>query len=280
MSALVPYGPSLVLTKRRYQALSTAAPYIKKYGPKVMKYAANKIQKAYRARKYKRRRIGRPLHSSSAKTSINTIDSTSTQTWDNRTLYWFDMSGADKSTNNEINRRQRDIMQLRGFKVCMSLHNTGVDPCLVNIAVISPKGINSGLGTGGSGNATNIPDFFRGHANDRAIDFNTGISAMQFHCLPINTDRWNVLAHSRFTMAPEGGTGEFNTQQGPNYKTWMRYYKINRQIRFRDTGQSENPVYFCYWYDRFQAISTVIAGTQTDIGAQREFVTYFREPRQ
>lgn len=286
--AAVGAGKSIILTKRQYDALSTAAPYVAAYGPRVAgsaakftyrgaSYAARKIQRTWKKRAQSK--IGDPIGSGTSKRQINFVDGATLVSLDNRTAYWHNMADLNTTTSNVINARQRDMVQLTGFKVCMQIKNNSDTPLCFNMAVISPRGKQGALGTGAAGNATNIPGFFRSNSTARSVDFNVGITSVQFHCLPINSDDWTVLAHKRSLISPTGSTTDFNKQLGPNYSQIKEWFSIKRQIRYDDAGEAEDPVYFIYWYDEFQALSGAIAGTVTALQVQREFVTYFKEPK-
>lgn len=275
MASIVPYG-SLVLSKRKYDALAYAAPYIRKYGPKMARWAARRIQKAYRAKSYKRRRIGERIGKSVAKTAIDRVDSTTLFSPNTRTLYAYDMTSIPQTSSNSIDQRQRDIINMRGFKVCLLIRNRTAQPMTFNMAVISPKGDQTGLSTGDTG-STLVLNFFRGNGNTREVDFGSAITNNQYHCLPINTDRWVVLAHQRRILRNQTNTGNY-TNETPNYFKIQKYFKINRQIRYDNVGSSTSPVYFVYWIDLFMALSTGVAAAQA-VDFQREFVTYFREPK-
>jgi hypothetical protein len=66
-----------------------------------------------------------------------------------RTMYVREITAVQGATNldvfDRIDQRQRDIINLRGFKMCVEMQNTTGRPLLFNWAVISPKGVEPGF---------------------------------------------------------------------------------------------------------------------------------------
>lgn len=179
------------------------------------------------------------------------------------------------STVGALNQRLRDIVHFVGVKICMSvLLNTGVNTpqgqhVYMNVAVISAKEQN--LSTPDS-----VPpeNFFRGNGIERGTDFSTNLTALEFRCLPINSDKYTIHYHKRHTLAP------FSSNEGRNQMTTEFYIPVNRQIRY-DRG-SENPdganMFLVYWAD-FQdkaGLTPIVTG---NLNQQVRIVRYFKEPR-
>lgn len=269
---------SIVLAKRNYDAFAAAAPYIRKYGPTVMKFAARKIQRAYRRRRMVRKGLGFRVGTGVAKRRKVEDTDTAATVASTRTFYWWDMTDLPKTaTLDDINARQRDMVNFRGFKICAFIRNDINAPMYLNIAVISPRGAEIRLGTG-SGSATTVSDFFRGHGTNRTQDFSNALTALEFRCLPINRDNWRILSHTRHQLGPESNSGTFNVQNRPNYITYEKYFKINRQLRYDNGGECTTPIYWCYWFDNHGVLGGT-APSAAAVATQFHFVSYFREPK-
>lgn len=227
-----------------------------------------------RARPYKRKRItytprivAWPARQGNTKT--NGFVTFNTDTENTRTLYWRELT--DISKGSEIDDRERDLINIRGFKICMMTWNVSNEPTYFNWAIITPKGC-SGLG---EGNSVSDSNFFRGYDDTRELDFSPSLSAIQFHCNAINSDVWTVLKHKRHILG-EDTTGTFTLRNRyPNAKLIMRYFKMNRSVRYND-GRCTTPVFWVWWYDKINANGGALA--EPDLRAQWRRITYFREP--
>lgn len=215
-------------------------------------------------------RIGFPKGTATSKraaTVTNTGDPLST-----RTLYYENLVNIAKTSTNEIDKRQRDNAYISGFKICYDVLNYSVNPVLLNVAVVYDKRSNDGTVI------MALDDFFRSsEGNNRAKDFSITLDANEFHCLPLNTDRFSVLKHGRFTLGPtQSATVGAYTVNRENYKSIMWWVPLKKQIRYND-GNAQSKVWLIWWCDKFQAGTGVAAVTigQTQIHA----VTYFKEPK-
>jgi hypothetical protein len=218
----------------------------------------------------KRQRIGNPVGSSSTKK--NTTFDTCAITRGTRTLIVEAVVNIPKSnTDNEIDQRQRQIVNLRGFKHCLMLENLSADPVLANWAVIIPKDKTEFALT-----ATNR--FFRGTGNARGLDFGNDLCSNDFRCRPINTDKFTVLRHKRFVLGPGGANTIGWSNQRQSYRTNDYYMKINRQFRFsQGEDVPEQQLFIVHWYDVWGAPS----GSPVAPGVVREssrVISYFKEP--
>lgn len=146
---------------------------------------------------------------------------------------------------NRINRRQRQIIFVRGFQIDQYVQNVSDSPLLYNMAVIQP--INS--------TAVSTSGWFREYTESRDVDFSTGLGALQIHEYPISTDKYRVLLHKRYTLGPVASGTQFNTTGPPNFLRLKHYVKFNKQIRFNDdsTTFAEQRVYLVFWADNFNA---------------------------
>lgn len=200
----------------------------------------------------------------------------------------------------DINERAQDhrlksIINVRGFRICMTMANKiSGRPVQVNMALITPKKngkLYNQLHANQDGNnhtEDTVEDFFRNpDGNKRSEDFKPTLSALQLHCLPINTDHINVLFHKKFTLAPKDEANGMSAEGSKSYKQLQFYVPMRRQIRFDDEDPSndvadldyahmaQSEVYLVYWFSRL--LTTASSGYSNVVEVQREFVTYFRE---
>lgn len=226
---------------------------------------------AYRAAKsrFSHRNIGEPPGTGTAKRCA-TLDR-DIVTEDTRTLYTHNLVTIQEGT--AIDERMRRIVNIRGFHICAELRNRSTAPMYMNVAILATKG-------GTESSSVGVSDFFRASVGgNRARDFANDLTGMEFHCLPINTDRYTILRHKRFRFIEDGGT-TYNSQSGRDYTNINWYVRLNRQLRYdSNTGTPESGnVYLVYWADLFETNS----GTAPITGAfsnSWRVVTTFREPR-
>lgn len=241
----------------------------------VARQAARRIYRWYRKRKKRsaRSKIGDPAGKSSCKRDATFIEQYSLKS--SRTLYLQNLTDLERSdTDNVLNRRQRDIVNFRGVKLCFEVANAiSTAPMHFNYAVISPRGRNI---------ANTVSDitnsFFRGDQSLRNKDFGTARSGLELHCNPINTDKWHVLTHKRYTLHPA------NSTSGAKYwRSIQKYVKLNKQIRYDMTQanielQCETPLLLVWWCDQFGTAANDPVVNNSMRVAQRH-ISYFREPR-
>jgi len=194
-----------------------------------------------------------------------------------RLLNNFVLTDIDRTTDNtNILNRQTNIINVRGIKICGFVRNKLTDPLTCNYAIVNPK------------NALDVPtgSFFRnlgGTVTERERTFNTTNNPIQFHCNPINKDKFNILMHKRFVLNSSGDgavTGGGRGGGGADYKVVKRYMKINRQIAFTSgVGTSaQTPIFLCFWFDSMFAA----AGSASIANAVAHHIqvwVHYREPK-
>lgn len=225
------------------------------------------FQKAKRAR-FSRARIGERVGSSSTKQTIQTA--AGFEPYASRTLHTRSLMSITKGDLR--NQRERNIVNLRGFKICLYFRNQTNNPMYLNVAVIVPK------------NATvpSTTNFFRSNASERGRDFDSAsMTALDFHCYNINTDNYHILRHKRYQLTKNGQTNTAHAEHSSrNYITIDWWIKLQRQIRW--DGDTSGPIndhaYLAYWCDEM-GLNQGAPPNATAIGTQFRTIVYFREPR-
>lgn len=258
-----------------------------RYGPTAARAAARVARFVYS--RYRRRRknytkrgaskrarlgIGERIGSSNSKRVV-ALRSGGADNFDTRTLYSDNLTTVDHLNLDARNVRQREVVNCRGFKICMSARNSAKAPLYWNVAVLSPK-------NAGSITAAN---FFRSDGESRARDFDLTLNSLEFHCLPINTDKFYILKHKRYRLAPEpansGTSGLYTQSQGKNYVNVDWYVPLKRQLRYDDpesTSPIDGATYLVHWCDTFNvAENSGTAASAMQITSRH--IMYFREPR-
>lgn len=222
--------------------------------------------------KFSRKNIGEPVGTDTGKRAVVGEDDAIIRS--TRTLYTQGL--CDIPQGSALDERERRIANIRGFKICCEVKNLASEPLYVNVAVLSLKaGASSGSGQ------VNVNDFFRASAGpDRARDFGSTLTGMEFHCLPINTDRYTILKHKRYRLVPPV-TGTTVSHSGSSYMNIDWWIPLKRQIRW-DAGTASDPeagaVTFVYWADKmFNTAGTAIETSQFRFSSR--LVTYFKEPK-
>jgi len=208
-----------------------------------------------RARMFARTNVGESLGATTCKThSISNTDIVGKNT---RTLYTSSLCEIPKGT--DINERLRKHVNLRGFKVCFEVLNQNTDPLYLNVAVIHPKATTNG-------GQVDTNNFFRDTSANRARDFDIGMTGLEFHCLPINTDDYVVLKHKRFRLGPmptpSSSDPSITQNNSNNYMNIDWYIRLNRQVRWNndeDDKPTDGDVYVVYWADKMFASASTLA---------------------
>lgn len=229
---------AMAMGKFAYSHRKDIAFLAKKLGKaKAFKRAQNVVNKRRTAAK-----IGEDVGQDTARTS-RTVDESSVNK-NTRQLYTNNILDIDRGTG--LHERLRDIIHVKGFKVCMEVKsNTGTvssgNELLFNLALICPKGQET----------VDVTDFFRDHHSDRRNqDFSVGLTSTEFHCLPINSDKYHILMHKRYRL------GDSLNDHNPSYKFIQEWIPINRQFRYVSGESAGNEqvnnydkIYLVYWAD-------------------------------
>lgn len=288
MSAIVRYDTMVPYARKAVRFSRYASPGMSKafrYGTALGKFAwknrkkiwraSVKVSKAYkraRAKAAARRSIGERVGKSNAKKHLNK-DSNPTLK-DTRVQYTHDLSEISRvsSATEDINDRTRDVVNLRGFKLCVEVSNKLTAPLYFNYAVVHNKEDNDAAPT--------TVDWFRGFETTRSIDFSTSLSANKFHCFPINTDKYHVLLHKRMRLNSVTPT-TYSEASGRSYANISKYIKINRQLRWKNstaTKPETGNIWVVYWADAYEAASFATS-TANAFSITENYITYFRETK-
>lgn len=263
-----PYGRYVRTGMRMYNTGRAFAPYARTAIRAFRGYRKRKRSNAARKRVL-RRRVGESIGTGNAKSDTLRVDNN----LDTRTLYSHPLLNVVKG--NSINERERDIVNFRGIKFCMSIMNKipttiaqNGEQLYFNYAILSGKAEEAKLGLP-------VVNFFRSMETGlRGQNFAIDLSALDFHCLPINTDLYNVHMHKRLKIGP------YSSTEGKNTRTFEWYTPLKRQIRYN--GASEFPVgkqmFLVYWCD-MQGVPQLAPAIVNQVDLQLKILKYFKEPK-
>jgi len=165
--------------------------------------------------------------------------------------------------------RRNDIINCRGFTLKGLLRSTTSSPELLtcNIALVAQKDPSV------AGTAT-VDEFFRnlGTGVTRGTDFDVALSSIEFHMLPLNTDKFTILKHQRFVLAPpSSGVAPYNKE----IDWWV---PLDRQLTYRDATSTScnDQLLVLFWFDSYGALGGS-ASLANKCFVQMVATTFFRE---
>lgn len=237
--------------------------YKRRYRP------SKRYGKRYKKRTFTPKAIAYPPNLGSCKG--HAVLSLTLESQDTRTLYYRELTDIGKG--QERDDRERDLINLRGFKICFATWNATDKPLYFNWAIVSPKG----CAVASEGNSVSETNFFRAYGTTRDADFSTNLASTQFHCLAINTDVWSVLKHKRTILAEKTGTNFAFRNTHTQFKLIHKYIKINRSVRYND-DRCTTPIFMVWWYDDVQAGQGEPALTNA-VRSHWHRTAFFREPK-
>jgi len=180
--------------------------------------------------------IGYPVSYGTAKTNVVLNEDIIPNV---RQKYDRELTSIEKQTTtaNTIDLRERDIINLLGWKVFTTVRNSSTSAGIFNYAFVSPK------------NDRDVPDteFFRSRDFTRAFTFSLTNNAVSMNNNSINTDRYTVLSHKKITLGPQSTVSD-TSGPVPNWATLNYWVPFKRQVRYNSAGQCETPVFFVYWF--------------------------------
>ncbi|AXH74923.1 MAG: capsid protein [Pythorivirus pauaes] len=227
------------------------------------------VAKRRRGARHSMRRIANPIGTSTCKSreGIAYVDTPAS-----RQLVVFDiLTRIPRDGDDNLNARSRNAVNLSGFKYCMHVRNNRKAPLSLHFAVcVDKRGVNA-----------YTEDFFRaqGEFNRRASNFSNNLSGMDMKCSAINTDRYIVLRHSRFNVAPSHTISNvYNVNSPNNWITLERYMPVKRQVRYDGAAEdsAETKILCFVWADYMDAEPG--SGPLADsIDLRLNLQTYFRD---
>ena len=231
---------------------------------RAMRYSARKTmykrkrmsrKKAKRAR-FSRRQFGFPARTVLNKNYLISLpDKGQAAPLQTGTLYEKEI--LDMAFGTAIDNRERNVVNVRGFKLHLRIKNWGrSDPVTYHWAIVVPRNQQ------GSGSGDN---FFRAYGANRTQDFDAAaMDGMAFDFYPINTDEYVIIKHKRITLGPKDGAGNYNGNVGrASYKEKKYWIPIKRSFRFdKDLADAmETPVlieWCTYWGQPTNSITNCI----------------------
>lgn len=261
------YGPLAIRAGKAF-ARNYSKRYAKRGGKGYLRGTKNSMIKTKaKYQKFSRSRVGEPIGTSESKSV--TTHNIALEPRNTRTLYSLHLTPITKG--DDRNQRERNIINVGGFKISFAVRNDRAIPGHFHIAVLSPKGRNNIV----------IDDFFRSPSDSRAVDFSTALDDLSMDNLGINSDQYQILKHKKYLLEPSANSGNWQSNNGRNYKTLRWYVKLRRQLRY-ESNTDDTPltgaVYLVWWISHMGEASGTVANIDGyDIGYRTEM--YFREPR-
>jgi len=265
--------------RRRYYGAPSRGRYRMRY--RVRRARRGRYRRRYKRSLPKRARIGMPV--GYATTKRNLVVQEADLNRNTRTLYSFDLTQINRTTTNAINLRQRDMINLRGFKMDWGIRSGSLlaQPLYVHFAILSHTS-NTSVPTTAAAGCIDDQNFFRGSGPARAIDFSTSLDGLQVNKLAINQDIYSILKRWRVRIEPTvNPTGIMNTTR-TTHLTGKRYVKLNRQVRYDDPSTGQVPTagrtFLVYWADGVAGVTSGTTAFSNAYAVDLHIVAYFNEP--
>lgn len=176
----------------------------------------------------------------------------------------------------KLNDREGDVIYLSGVKISAVFRNNQTasnDTAIyLNMALVSTKA--------GIANVSTSDFFTSGAGVTRSVDFDdAGLTALERHTLPINSDNYTVHWHERKVLISTGNSsGQDSIGIYPKFIKLEKYIPLKRQIRYDSTnGVAESPLWLIHWAGVAGEASGVAATTNV-YSVDRNMMVYFRNP--
>lgn len=216
--------------------------------------------------KFSPKAIAHPIGFNTAKRCV-THETTNTA-YGTRWHYGWEITNIPVTTTGEIDKRDRDMVDLIGFRIEWSLRNAVDQPLIIHMAVVAKKNATSFSST----------NFFRGVGQDRGINFGTSLTSLEMNNNSINTDEYVVLLHKRIMLQGVNQSASFYQLEGRNYKFIKTYIPIRRQLRYDSTSLCNEPIHVCLWADGLISASGA-ASVPSSFFLSSRTIAIFREPK-
>lgn len=181
-----------------------------------------------------------------AKTRYETVVNTTTQLVLG-TKELDDQDLTNIQTTGGIDGRTNESVRIKGYRIRFHFVNNLLSPLIVNVAMVIPRQQTADFKT----------SFFRqlGLSStgpvEKGIDFDsTSLSGIMYATLPINTDEFGVIWHTRFKLGVPSTSLGFSSGELKNYRSLYRYIPINRDLQWRDrndSGSALEKVWMLVW---------------------------------
>lgn len=200
-----------------------------------------------------------------------------------RVLQSGDLTWIPKTTVNDINSRQRDIINLRGIRLeySVGVQAAATQPVILHMALVSFRGADD-IPNNNQGWVSPFPvqvsNFFRGNGNSRTVNFSATLTSIQLHRLNINADNYNVISrwsHRFNTLADDSESSQV--------RNFRKYFPVRRQIRY-DSPEvpaeraTSGRILLVWWCDFMNGLGTAAGSTADVLRMDHHHVTYWREP--
>lgn len=234
------------MPRRKTTSQSTSSKRVR-YSTRAKSCAASRIQRAWRAKRSRRRagmnRIG--VTGRVTKTKVNqSVTRTNTQ-MSTRTLYQDPLIQIGSGT--ATNQREKDIVYISGFRIVTEWNCVLQYAMFCNMAIVFDKRAAPG------DTSIDQTDFFRalGRNAERANSFNdyANQNSLSYHLNPLNADRFTVLKHFRFQLGGINNTGGYNTQTMNNWRMMKFWIPLKKKVVWED-GALQSQIFLLQWVDR------------------------------
>lgn len=277
--SMVPYAPYPPMTMSMPAAAAAntlygvgKAAYRNRRG---IKRAARTVQKAYR--KYKRTKQNNPTKwlgesPGVGNTKRNENHIVNNSTMNGASMYAWDLLELPEAgATNDIDKRQRDLVNISGCKIDLELKNTTATPIYLNVAVVIPK----------TSQSVDTTDFFRSYqGGSRGVNFdNATLNGIDYHRLVLNTDKYAVVMRQRWCLRGhdlENEAANIMSSGGTNYICWSKYINVKKQIRYDAAVlRPQTPMYLVMWCAQMFDAAPVATTAQAEYSMRN--AVFFRE---
>lgn len=187
------------------------------------------------------------------------------------TLHVVELSSIARGT--ALNERERDEITVRGVRIradIVSVVTDNLHPYVWNYALVQLKqrGVVGAIGT-----SDIDTDFFRGYESKRSVDFSTVDEGTLKRVLPVNSDKFEVLARGEVLLGPPRA----DCPGALTSKTVDRYVPLNKKLSYGGTGATTciYPIVFVYWQTNYLTSNTI--PEQEDVRQALCLLTTFRD---
>jgi len=151
----------------------------------------------------------------------------------------------NSTSENVIGKRNGEIVDVKGVKLCMEYWNNANLPAFIRFAIVSRKDSNAPPSELG---------FFRGVSDTRGSDLDIANSSLDLQTRVINSDVYTV--HHEWIQRMDSAMSSTNTYHPTSHANWgsfEKYFSVNRRFFFSGDNNAAFPengnLYLVYWAD-------------------------------